>query len=312
MSFSSSIKDELTLIRLKDDNARRIMLAALTHTAGSITLGRKGMGIEYVTENRNVGQLIAQIAAKLYDVEASLSLREHERLKAKNTVVSLVGSGCAAILQMSGCIPGDDAEDEEFDMGAIPQELIARPEDIQSFLRGAFLGSGSVSDPSKGYHLEIVCRHEAFAAELCRLMESIMLNAKKGKRKSAFLAYVKEGESISEFLTFIGATEGMLAFENARVMRNVANDLNRRSNFEDANMQKAAQAAAQQLLDIELLHKEIGIANLPPKLREAAEVRINNPEATLMELAEMLNIGKSGMNHRLGKLSLMAEEIRLH
>ncbi len=312
MSFSSSIKDELLLLRIKDDQARRIMLAALTHTAGSITLGRKGMGIEYVTENQNVGHLIAQMAVKLYDVEASLSLRQHERLKAKNTVVSLVGAGCTDILQMSGCIPCEDSEDDEFEMGAIPPGLIATPDDMQNFLRGAFLGSGSVSDPSKGYHLEIVCRHEAFAAGLCKLMETIMLNAKKAKRKSVFLAYVKEGESISGFLTFIGATEGMLAFENARVMRNVANDLNRRSNFEDANMQKAAQAAAQQLLDIELLHREIGLENLPPKLREAAEVRINNPEATLLELAEMLNIGKSGMNHRLGKLSLMAEELRLH
>lgn len=312
MSFSSTIKDELTLLRLKDDRSRKVMLAALTHTAGSITLGRNGLGIEYVTENRNAGQLIAQLASKLYMVEASLSLREHERLKAKNTVVSLIGNGCSAILQMSGCLPGDDAEDEAFEMGKIPPQLISDPEDVQNFLRGAFLGSGSVSDPSKGYHLEIVCRHEAFALELCRLMEEMMLNAKTAKRKSAFLTYMKEGESISDFLTFIGATEGMLAFENARIMRNVANDLNRRSNFEDANMQKAAHAAAQQLLDIELLHKEVGLANLPPKLREAAEVRVNNPEATLLELAEMLSIGKSGMNHRLSKLSQMAEEIRLH
>lgn len=106
--------------------------------------------------------------------------------------------------------------------------------------------------------------------------------------------------------------EGMLAFENARVLRNVANDLNRRSNFEDANMQKAAQAAAQQLVDIELLSRETGLANLPPKLREAAEARLNNPEATLTELAELLDIGKSGMNHRLNKLSALAEDIRLH
>ena len=123
---------------------------------------------------------------------------------------------------------------------------------------------------------------------------------------------MKEGESISEFLTYIGAMEGMLAFENARVMRNVANDLNRRSNFEDANMQKAAQAAAQQLIDIELISREIGLSNLPQKLCEAAEVRLNNPEATLAELAELIGIGKSGMNHRLNKLSAMAEEIRLH
>lgn len=311
MSFSSKTKDELSTLRFKDDAARRAALAALTHTAGSITLGRRGMGIEYVTENQNVGQMIAQLACRLYPVEASLSLREHERLKAKNTVVMLSGAGCAALLEASGCLPSGDAE-APLEMGRVPETLFAGPECVQGFLRGAFLGSGSVSDPSKGYHLEIVCRHERFAQELCARMDALSLNAKTAKRKSAFIAYMKEGESISEFLTYIGAMESMLSFESARVLRNVANDLNRRSNFEDANMQKAAQAAAQQLIDIELINREMGLMNLPPKLREAAEARLNNPEATLAELAELLGIGKSGMNHRLSKLSAMAEDIRLH
>ena len=304
MSFSSKTKDELSVLRLKDDAVRLAALAALTHTAGSIMLGRRGLAVEYVTENQNVGQLIVQLACRLFPVEASLSLREHERLKAKNTVVTLTGSGCTALLQKSGCLPAGDV-DEPLEMGAVP-------ECTQAFLRGAFLGSGSVSDPSKGYHLEIVCRHERFAKELSARMAQLSLNVKTARRKSSFITYMKEGESISEFLTYIGAMEGMLAFENARVLRNVANDLNRRSNFEDANMQKAAQAAAQQLVDIELLSRETGLANLPPKLREAAEARLNNPEATLTELAELLDIGKSGMNHRLNKLSALAEDIRLH
>ena len=311
MSFSSKTKDELSVLRLKNDAVRLAALAALTHTAGSIMLGRRGLAVEYVTENQNVGQLIVQLACRLFPVEASLSLREHERLKAKNTVVTLTGSGCAALLQKSGCLPAGNV-DEPLEMGAVPERIFMNAECTQAFLRGAFLGSGSVSDPSKGYHLEIVCRHERFAKELSARMAQLSLNVKTARRKSSFITYMKEGESISEFLTYIGAMEGMLAFENARVLRNVANDLNRRSNFEDANMQKAAQAAAQQLVDIELLSRETGLANLPSKLREAAEARLNNPEATLTELAELLDIGKSGMNHRLNKLSAMAEDIRLH
>ena len=311
MSFSSKTKDELAGLRFRDDAARCAALAALTHTAGSILLGRRGMAIEYVTENRNVGNLIAQLAGRLFSVEASLSIRKHERLNAENTVVNLSGPGCGTLLETCGCLPSGEAE-ESFEIGHIPETLLSGTECMQSFLRGAFLGYGSVSDPTKGYHLEIVCRQERFAEELSAYMAALSLNAKTGKRKSAFIVYMKEGESISEFLTYIGAMEGMLAFENARVMRNVANDLNRRSNFEDANMQKAAQAAAQQLIDIELLSREIGLSNLPQKLCEAAEVRLNNPEATLAELAELLGIGKSGMNHRLNKLSAMAEEIRLH
>ena len=103
MSFSSKTKDELSVLRLKNDAVRLAALAALTHTAGSIMLGRRGLAVEYVTENQNVGQLIVQLACRLFPVEASLSLREHERLKAKNTVVTLTGSGCAALLQKSCC-----------------------------------------------------------------------------------------------------------------------------------------------------------------------------------------------------------------
>lgn len=311
MSFSSRTKDELASLRLRDDAVRVAMLAALTHTAGSIMLGRSGMAIEYVTENQNVGKLIAQLASGLFAVGASLSLREHERLKAKNTVVTLTGTGCNALLKQCGCLPAD-SEDEQFEIGAVPAALLAGPDCMQGFLRGAFLGSGSVSDPSKGYHLEIVCRHERFAQELQQHMSRLSLNAKIAARKSAYIAYIKEGESVSDFLTFVGAVEGMLAFENARVLRTVANDLNRRTNFEDANMQKAALAAAQQRIDIERINREIGIQSLPPKLRETAEARLDNPEATLAELAELLGVGKSGINHRLAKLSAIAQDIRLH
>ncbi len=311
MSFSSNTKDELSALRFRDDAARQAALAALTHTAGSITLGRHGLAIEYVTENQNVGQLIIQLASRLYPVEASLSLREYERLNAKNTAVVLTGPGCKELLEACGCLPQGHAE-EPLEMGHVPESLLRGAECRQGFLRGAFLGAGSVSDPRKGYHLEIVCRHERFAQLLCEQMSALQLKAKTGKRKSSFITYMKEGESISQFLTYLGAMESMLAFENARVMRDVANHLNRRSNFEDANMQKAAQAAAQQLIDIELLNREVGLLNLPPKLREAAEARLNNPEATLTELAELLNIGKSGMNHRLNRLSAMADDLRMH
>lgn len=310
MSFSSTVKDELSCIHLKDEAAQSAALAALTHTAGSITIGRNGMGIEYVTENQNVGHLVSQLATKLYAAQPAITLRQHERLKAKNTVVILSGACCSDILKMSGCLPSD--ENEPFEMGRIMPELVSTENGMKAFLRGAFLGAGSVSNPKKGYHLEIVCRHERFAADLCALMEQASLNAKIAQRKSSFIVYMKDVKGICDMLTYIGAVEARLAIEDVQVFKSVANDLNRLSNFESANMQKTAQAAAQQLIDIELLDKEMGLANLPPKLQEAAEVRLNNPEATLAELADMLGIGKSGMNHRLNKLSEMARDIRLH
>ena len=177
MSFSSKTKDELAGLRFRDDAARCAALAALTHTAGSILLGRRGMAIEYVTENRNVGNLIAQLSGRLFSVEASLSIRKHERLNAENTVVNLSGPGCGTLLETCGCLPSGEAE-ESFEIGHIPETLLSRTECMQSFLRGAFLGSGSVSDPTKGYHLEIVCRQERFAEELSAYMAALSLNAK--------------------------------------------------------------------------------------------------------------------------------------
>ena len=172
------------------------------------------------------------------------------------------------------------------------------------------MGAGSVSDPKKGYHLEIVCRHERFAQELCGLLADYGLPARYAQRKNAYVAYLKEGEMVAGFLTLTGAMNSTLAFEEARVMRQVAGSVNRIHNFEDANMNKAATAAAAQLVDIECIQRAKGLQSLPPRLREAAELRLNNPEATLSELAQMAEVSKSGLNHRFAKLAALAEEYR--
>ncbi len=309
MSFSSSVKEEIAKQRVKGKPRQFAMLCALTHAAGSLTLGRgRGVGVQYVTESYAVGKLVAQLGCTLYGVEASISVTERKRLNARNTVTRLSGESCRAMLQDFGFLPR--SAEEPFVMGHIPEELIADEDRSRAFLRGAFMGAGSVTDPAKGYHLELVCRHEQFAQELCALMNTFGFNARLAARKSSFVVYVKEGEKISDFLAFLNASNATMEFENARVMRSVKNDLNRQSNFEQSNMQKAALAAAQQNIDIELIRREYGLQKLPPRLREAAEARLNYPEANLSELSEILGLGKSGVNHRLQKLSELANEIR--
>ena len=309
MSFSSSVKEEIAKQRVKGKGSQLSMLCALTHAAGSLTLGRGGIGVQYVTESYAVGRLIAQLAATLYGVEASLSVTERKRLNARNTVTRLNGESCRTMLQDFGFLP--KSEEAPFAMGHIPEQLIAREEPMRAFIRGAFLGAGSVVDPVKGYHLEIVCRHELFAQELCVLINAFDFNARVTARKSSFVVYLKEGEKVSDFLAFLSASNATMAFENERVVRSVKNDLNRQTNFEQSNMQKAALAAAQQAIDIDLIRSELGLEKLPPRLREAAEARLNYPEATLNELSEILGLGKSGVNHRLQKLMELALTIRL-
>ncbi|HWS28944.1 MAG TPA: DNA-binding protein WhiA [Clostridia bacterium] len=308
MSFSSSAKEEIAKRRVKGRSEKLSMLCALTHAAGSLTLGR-GIGVQYVTESYAVARLIAQLAGLLYGVEASISVTERKRLNARNAVTRLSGEGCRAMLLEFGFLPKD--QEMPFSMGHIPEHLVAEEELSRAFIRGAFLGAGSVADPAKGYHLEIVCRHELFARELCELVNAFGFNTRLTVRKSSFALYLKEGEKVSDFLAFLGANDATISFENERVLRSVKNDVNRQNNFDQSNMQKAALAAAQQLIDIELIRTEIGVENLPPRLRQTAEARLNYPEANLSELSEIMGLGRSGVNHRLQKLTELANSIRI-
>ena len=308
MSFSSDTKDELVeSCKLTNKEEKRALLCGVTHAAGSMTLGRGGVGLKYVTENTNVASLTAKLGRELYSATPIISISEKERLNAVNTVVTLSGEGVMALLRDAGyAVEGD----EELELGHIPAGLTDTEAKSRCFLRGVFLGAGSVNDPNKGYHLELVCKYERFAAELCDIMAMHGITAKYFPRKTSFIVYIKDGEMVSDFITLIGAMNSTIAFQDARVLRSVNNYINRQQNFEDANMNKAAAAAAQQLLDIETIRINRGLESLSPKLREAAEIRINNPEATLAEIAEIAGISKSGLNHRLAKLSVMAQEIK--
>ena len=306
MSFSSAVKDEIAKVRVRGAENRRAMLCALTHTAGAMLLGR-GLSIQYITENPNVARLIAQLGSSAYSLTASLAVREQDRLRSRSVLVRFVGEGCEALLRDAGYLAQNG---EALQIGRIPENYKGGDTLVQSFLRGAFLGAGSITDPKKGYHAEIVCRNEIFAGELCELMNRYELNAKQSARKSNQVVYIKEGDKIADYLRLLGASAATMDFEHTRILRNVSNNLNRQRNFEDANMQKAAQACAQQLLDIELIRNEEGLQSLPRRLFEAAEARLNNPEASLSELSEILEVSKSGLNHRFAKLAERAALLR--
>lgn len=309
MSFSSALKDELTKLRCSGADERSAMLCALAHTSAYLKFGARGLSIDFVTENSATAELTAKLAAELYGLSATLLMRRQEGLGKRSYVVSASGAGCRKLLTDYGCLPGDGGD---FVPGEVPHRYLVGERIAKCFIRGAFLGAGSVTNPHKGYHLEIVCRYERFALILQDLLADFEISARISLRKQDHIVYLKDGESIADFLRLVGAVDSVLEYENVRVLRFMANDINRRANFEDANMQKTALASAQQLLDIKLILDTAGFDALPQPLRETAEARLNNPEATLGELARELDIGKSGVNHRLAKLSAIAEGIRLH
>lgn len=182
----------------------------------------------------------------------------------------------------------------------------------RAFLRGAFLAVGSMSNPEKGYHLEYVCADAQQAAQLMDTLLAYGIRAKTVVRKKYQVVYIKESEEIVELLNVIGAHISLMKLENLRILKDMRNSINRRVNCETANISKTVHAATKQIADIQYIKEHYGFDNLKENLRQVAELRLEYPDAALKELGEYLSppVGKSGINHRLRKLSELAEKLR--
>lgn len=182
----------------------------------------------------------------------------------------------------------------------------------QAFVRGAFLATGSVTDPNKGYHFEIVCNYKQQADMILRIIESFGLNPKQIERKKYYVVYMKDGSNIVDILNIMGAHVSLMDMENVRILKDMRNHVNRRVNCEAANINKTVNAAQKQVNDILFIEQTKGLSYLPAHLREIASVRVEQPDMPLKELGECLNppLGKSGVNHRLRKISEIASDLR--
>nr|MBP8869759.1 DNA-binding protein WhiA [Enterocloster sp.] len=203
---------------------------------------------------------------------------------------------------------GEIAEDLSLIHNVLVQNVCCK----RAFIRGAFLSAGSISDPEKFYHFEITCASMRKAKQLQGLMASFDIEARIVLRKRYFVVYVKEGSQIAELLQIMEAPVALMELENIRIVKEMRNSVNRQVNCETANINKTVSAAVKQMEDIRYIQDTIGLESLPENLQEMARVRLERPEATLKELGEALEppVGKSGVNHRLRKLSLMAEDLR--
>ena len=175
---------------------------------------------------------------------------------------------------------------------------------IKALARGAFLGSGSVNNPENKYHLEVVLSNNKNASSIKKMLEKMQIDFKALERKNGYSLYMKDGEEISKFLAFIGANNSVLKFEEIRVLREMKNNVNRKVNCETANLNKTINAAVKQIEAIKKLKESGKLQSLNSNLKEIASLRVENPDATLTELGQMLQnpIGKSGVNHRLNQL----------
>lgn len=194
----------------------------------------------------------------------------------------------------------------------VEERLLKKSCCVRAYIRGAFLSSGSITDPEKGYHFEIVTSSYKQAEQLIEQFELFDIEAKSVERKGHIVVYIKEGAQIVDALNVMEAHHALMDLENVRILKEVRNTVNRKVNCETANINKTVNAAVKQIEDIEFIRATVGYDDLPLPLKETAQLRLEYPEAPLKELGELMNppVGKSGVNHRLRKLSIIAEELR--
>ncbi|GMA69538.1 putative sporulation transcription regulator WhiA [Leuconostoc litchii] len=303
MSYASDVKKELTGLIVRTGNAKA-ELAALMRMNGVSTLGFDHT-IRVQTENAAIARRIYTLLKENYEeVEVEVSVTDHNHLSQHKSYGVLLKNKINEVLNDLGIDPfGLHPE--------VPSRILNQVDKRRSFLRGAFLAAGSVNSPERAnYHLEIYTTHEELAEQLMIMMQEFDLPSKISERGNGFIVYLKRAEKIVDFLQTIGATQSMLKFEDIRMMRDMRNSVNRLVNAETANMQKTAIAANKQVVQIHMIAKELGSLDmLPKKLREIAKIRLEYPDESLAELGELLDISKSGANHRMRKLKQLATMI---
>ena len=311
LSFSYSVKNELCRIVNSGNCCLLSELAAIIRFGGSMKRsGGYSGSISVATENAPLARRIYSEIKTLFGIYPIVRSRKSRKLK-KHISYYITVEGRENTARILDAVKTEfDFEKNNFtaNYSADRKKLFSKSCCKKAYLRGAFLAGGSLSDPEKAYHLEIVSRSYAQADELVILMNHYNLNAKIVKRKDNHVAYLKEGENIVDFLNIIGAHSALMGIENIRILKEVRNNVNRIVNCETANLGKIVKASVKQIDIIKHVRDTIGFEKLPESLREIAELRLRHSDASLKELGEMLSppLGKSGVNHRLRKIERMA------
>ena len=312
MSFSGNVKEELADRISSARHCQLAELAALVGMCGSVCItAQYRYRLRIHTENLCVARKCFTLFQKAFNICSDVSVRVRKGSAGGSRIFTLWvkdHEDTMRVLRDLNMI-GEDGEIEE-QFSPAKEELLKRSCCRRAFLRGAFLASGSISDPSKSYHFEIVCTSSERAEQIRSLIGPFGPEAKIVARRKYFVVYVKEGAQIVDMLNIMEAHSALMDLENIRIVREVRNSVNRKVNCEAANINKTVSAAVKQLEDIRFLAKGPGLARLPEGLAEIARLRLENPDATLKELGQMLDppVGKSGVNHRLRKLSQMAQD----
>ena len=313
MSFSSSVKDELSRQMPGARHCQIAETAAILSLCGRVKRSASDhFWIEIHTENVAVARKYFTLLKKTFNIRTDVSIRSGINPGRSRTYIVAVREHEEAlkVLQAVKLInsQGEIGENLSLIRNVVLQNACCR----RAFIRGAFLAAGSISAPEKFYHFEIVCPTEPKAEQLKNIIATFDIEAKIVPRKKYYVVYIKEGSQIVDILNVMEAPVSLMELENIRIVKEMRGSVNRQVNCETANINKTVSAAVKQIEDIRFIQSVAGLSGLPESLQEMARIRLERPEATLKELGEALEppVGKSGVNHRLRKLSLVAEELR--
>lgn len=306
MSFSSKIKEELSQHMPDARHCRIAETAAIISMCASVA---EPYCLVMQTENFSVARKYFTLLKKTFNIEIELSIRQNKRQKKGRTYTVCIKHPEDARRVLAAVRICADAEGGMTTDGLITQQMCCK----RAFLRGAFLVAGSLSDPNKFYHLEFTCTDEAKARQIQSALGAFGVDARIILRKKYYVVYLKEGDQIVDVLNIMEAHKALMELENIRILKDMRNAVNRKVNCEAANIHKTVNAAVKQIEDIQYIKDTVGFGELSDALAQMAKIRLENPDATLQELGMLVRpqIGKSGVNHRLRKLSELAAELKI-
>lgn len=313
MSFSVQVKNELARIIPENLEVQLSELSALIRMSGTLKLiGFNKLSFTISTENPAIARKVFTLIKNCFGITVEIQVNKQSNLKKNNTYILSVSydQGANDILENVGILEKEG--DVLSWVSTIPKKLVAKQDGKRAYLRGAFLGSGSISDPTKMYHLEFSTVNIDISENLKKILNSYKLNAKIVARKNTNVVYIKESEHITDLLNLMGAYNALMHLEDVKIKKQMRNDVNRLVNCETANLNKTVETSMRQIDCINYVIEKCGIDYLPENLHEIALLRIENPDMSLKELGEIMEkpLGKSGVNHRLKKIELIAEELK--
>ena len=303
MSFSSDVKLELSKIELKNKHQKYAELYGMLLFSSRFT----SREIVFKTENRYSASVFEDLLLELFNpiVERQSDLKPMSSSSGLYKIIMPVPEECKAVYEFFG--------HTQFDINLKINRANFESEDLYAhFLRGVFLSCGSVTDPQKGYHLELMVRYKTLADNLLHFIGEVdvfSVNPKVTPRKGSYLVYIKGSNNICDLLGYLGAGNSVMRVIETSAYKDLKNDLNRRQNSELSNIRKLAEASAKQVRAIKKIEDKVGLDALPNELRELSKLRLEYPEMSLKELSQRMNISRSGVNHRIERIYKFADKL---